>query len=363
MLYITYDDLDKPYMLGIKKKVMEQTSVFGKVFKKAYHTCYESQMMYLMDGSKIIEKAVAVTRKECGQILIRWIEKYKITRAYIRYNLSDMYFLQLLEFLKTHQIRTVLEIPTYPYDKELIHGHRKNEDACFRKRLYKYIDIVATYSYDSEIFGIPCICLENGININSIPISSRKKEDCTINLIAVSSMAPWHGYERILAGMYQYYKEKGVYKFYLRFIGEGQEEGYYKGLTNKYGLQPFVEFCGKVTGKNLDKKFDLSDIAVGSLGMYKIGVSDGSPIKGAEYCARGIPFIIGYNDMRFGEKTEFVMSLPNSDEAVSMNEVIAFYERITTQRQYRESIRSYAENYLSWERIMEPIIDYLNKET
>ena len=201
--------------------------------------------------------------------------------------------------------------------------------------------------------------MKNGIDIGDIVVSTRKREENTINLIAVSSMATWHGYERILEGMYQYYKENEIYKIFLKFIGEKGEENYYKSLTKKYNLQPFVTFCGKMAGKELDEQFELADIAVGSLGMYKIGLSEGSPIKGAEYCARGIPFICGYNDTRFSQEQEFIMHVSNDEQAVNMKEVISFYERIVFRQDYHAVMRDYAEKCLTWESIMKPVIDYL----
>lgn len=356
MLYITYNDLDSAGFVGIKKKVLAQASAFEKAFGRAYHTCYEGQMMYLMHGEDMLEKAVAVTRKECNLVLSQWIGKYNITKTYIRYSLTDKWFLQFVQFQKEHQIKTILEIPTYPYDNELSGGRRKSEDVYFRKQLCKYVDMITTYTGDDKIWEIPCICLRNGIDIQNIPVSKKKKNNHVIYFIAVSSMAPWHGYERFLEGMYLYYKAGGEYNLYLRFIGEGPEEGYYKSLTEKYDLKSRVEFCGRMTGAELDKKFDLSDISVGTLGMYKMGIFDGTPIKAAEYCARGIPFICGYNDMRFSENQDFVMSISNDGKAVDMDDVIRFYEKITLKQDYREIMRGYAEEHLTWESIMKPVI-------
>lgn len=362
MLYVIYCDLNRVDLMGIKKKVISQISVFKEIFGKVYYTCYAGQMLYLMNGEEIIEKDVAVTRKKCNQTLCYWIEKYNIVQAYIRYNLTDKNFLNFLSFLKDRHIKTVLELPTYPYDGELSNGSRKMEDMYFRNALGRYVDMIATYTEDKKIWGIPCVNLKNGIDINNIPISTKKKEKNTINFIAVSSMAPWHGYERFLKGMYQYYKNGGKYVLYLRFIGEGQEEDYYKSLTEKYHLESIVEFCGKLTGKELDQKFDMSDMSVGTLGLYKIGISDGNPIKGAEYCARGIPFICGYNDMRFSKKEEFVMTVSNDEQAIDMNAVIRFFEKITSNQNYKRIMRDYAEKHLTWKHIMKPVIDYLGTE-
>lgn len=360
MLYVTYCDLNKTNLMGIRKKVIAQISSFKKIFGRVYYTCYAGQMVYLLDGEELVEKEAAVTRKDCNQVLCHWIEQYNITHVYIRYNLTDRYFLHFLKFLKEKKIKTVLELPTYPYDNELSNSYIKMEDAYFRKQLAECLDIIATYTNDRKIWGIPCINIRNGIDIEGIPISTRKREENTINFIAVSSMAPWHGYERILEGMHQYYQKNGSYKFFLRFIGEGGEEDYYKCLTEKYNLQSYVIFCGKMLGKKLDEEFELSDIAVGSLGMYKTGIFEGNPIKGAEYCARGIPFICGYNDTRFSHDQEFVMRVSNDEQAINMKAVIDFYERIVSRQDYQKIMRDYAERYLTWNSIMKPVIEYFS---
>lgn len=359
MIYVTYCDLNKADLIGIKKKVFDQISVFKRTFGRVYYSYYAGQMIYLMDDNKMLEKEVAVTRKDYNTILCHWIEKYDISRTYIRYNLTDRYFLLFLKKLKEKQIKTILELPTYPYDGELSNNYVKMEDAYYREQLKEYIDIIATYTNDSKIWGITCINLKNGIDIENIPLNTRKSKKNIISFIAVSSMAIWHGYERILEGMYQYYKENGTYKIFLRFIGEGGEENYYKSLTEKYKLKPFVTFCGKMLGKELDKIFEQSDLAVGSLGMYKTGISEGNPIKGAEYCARGIPFIYGYNDTRFSQAQEYVMQVSNDEQAVNINTVIDFYEKIISKKDYQKIMRDYAIENLTWNSIMKPVIAYL----
>ena len=175
-------------------------------------------------------------------------------------------------------------------------------------------------------------------------------------------MKPWHGYERILEGMYLYYKADGNCDLRLKMIGSGPEEQYYKELVNRYDLKSHVEFLGVIRAdekEKFDRQFNLSDIAVGSLGMYKAGYEEGSPIKGAEYCARGIPFICGYHDLRFPQGWQYMLNVPNNSEPIDMDRVIDFYEKVTLKKDYKKIMRKYAEDYLTWDGVMEPVIEYL----
>lgn len=183
-------------------------------------------------------------------------------------------------------------------------------------------------------------------------------------LIAVSSMQIWHGYERILEGMYVYYKEVGEYDIRLKFVGNGPEEQKYKNLVREYGLQSKVEFLGRIESwdtERLNEQYALSDMAVGSLGMYKAGYSALSPIKGSEYCAKGLPFICGYHDLRFPVNWEFILNVPNEQTPVDMRQIIEFYERVTSKKNYKKEMRDFALNNLTWERIMIPVVNFLNQ--
>ena len=84
-----------------------------------------------------------------------------------------------------------------------------------------------------------------------------------------------------------------------------------------------------------------------------------TPIKGAEYCARGLPFICGYHDMRFPDEADYIMTVPNNSEPVNMYQVIDFYEHITAQEGYQKKMRNYALEHFTWDSIMDPIVELL----
>lgn len=359
MIYITYVDLyDKGYF-GITKKIMSQIRVFKKYFGKVYLAFCSGQMVYLLENGQIIDKEFAITRSKCHRVITSWLDKYEIKRTYIRYNFSDKWFLQFLKDQKDKGVKTILEIPTYPYDGEISEGRLKIEDQYYREQLCQYIEWVATNSEEPNILGIPCIKLLNGVDVEAHPLHLKRKVSGEIVLIGVSSMAIWHGYERVLRGLFNYYRDKGEYDFLFKIVGEGSEKDKYRSLISEYGLQSRVEFCGMLEGEDLDRQYALADIAVSSLGLYKTGIQEVTPIKGAEYCARGIPFICGYHDMRFPDKVDYIMTVPNNPEPINMHEVIAFYENITAQDGYQKRMRDYALTHFTWDCIMKPVVERL----
>ena len=286
-------------------------------------------------------------------------EKYGIGKTYIRYPFADKWFLEILAFQKMRRIKTVVEIPTYPYDKEYPYGRIKVEDAYYREKIKEYVDLMVTYSADREIWGIKCVSLFNGIDIGENKIAVKRRQEKELVMIAVSSMAFWNGYERLIEGMRIYYSRTVSVPVRLKLVGKGPEENYYRMLSEKYKLMKYIEFCGELKGEELDEAYDQSDIAISSLGAYKKGVYAGCPLKGGEYCARGLPMVSGVNDIRFSDNAAFVLKVPNNAEPIDIYGIISFYEKVSSDSDFKEQIRQYAEKYLSWESIMQPIAEYL----
>ena len=366
LLYISYVDFDAFYAQGVHRKIRAQLRAMKKGLCNAYYTGWSYPKALLCSEDGIVETEPAVTKRDYVNTLIKWIQKYGVTRVYIRYSRTDVWFIELLKYLSENKIKNVLEITTYPYDIEAAEGTAKQEHFCFDRDICRYVNRIATFSTHREIWGIPCLNLMNGIDIDEHPLSRKEYDGKKIVFIAVSTMQYWHGYERILKGMYLYYQAGGEYDFRLKFVGDGPERAYYEELITRYCLQRHVEFVGRIEideKEKLDDQYSLSDIAVGSLGLYKLyKVSEKNeeilPIKLSEYCVRGIPFICGHRDLRFPPGWEFMLSVPNDDEPIDMNRVIDFYKKIVSEGNYKQLMRDYAEKYLTWDKIMEPVVEY-----
>lgn len=358
MLYIVYVNLFDRGYFGIKKKIFAQIKVFEKEFGNVYYTTYCGQIMYLMLNGQIVEKSLALTKKECNRLLALWIEKYSISKTYIRYAYSDLWFINYLEWQKKKGIKSVLEFPTIPYDKELSNKRLIAEDKYYRRELSKFVSQCTTFSDFDEVFGIPCIPLLNGVDIDKNPMRRYRKPDGNIVLLAVASMAKWHGYERVIEGLAAYYKENGERNILFKLVGEGPETSKYRNMVKSFGLEQYVEFCGKIEGKELDRQYDEADIAVGTLGMYKIEYKRGAPIKLREYCARGIPFIYAYEDLGFNGNERYLINFPNNNEKLNMQDIIEFYEKVKEDKMLIYEMHNIAKDTFTWSGILKPIIKY-----
>lgn len=235
-------------------------------------------------------------------------------------------------------------------------------DFLFRGQLKKYADLVTSYGIHTEIFGIPALSFANGIALEEIPIASIEPNSTHIRMIAVGYWRFWHGLDRLIRGLANYYKEchYANRKVSLTIVGAGEDLGLLKNLASQYNVAEHVFFIKPLTGKALAEEFNKSDVGVGSLGLHRIGLITATPLKNRDYCARGLPFIFSTPDPDFPETLPWVKSFPSDNSPIPIGEIITFVEK-SKKEIPAVSIRQYAEEKLSWKSRMFKVIERIEK--
>lgn len=354
---------------GIIKKIINQIETFEK-----YGYKIEFFNPYINREHKIRR----FTRRLPFYYLNKWDFNYENINKYSFIYIRKAWFIDgdLIKFIKNiksraPEIKIILEIPTYPYDNE---GKQINmipliiKDKKWRKRLSKYVDRIVTYSCDENIFDIKTINVPNAIDMDNIRPRSTNKISNEINLIACSSLYYWHGYDRVIKGLNTYYKgrttDMPIVKFHI--VGDGEESEVYSKMIEKYELSKYIVMYGKLTGKELDKIYDLCDIALDSMGRHRSGVFYNSSLKGKEYCAKGMPIISGVKtELDSLENYNYYYRIEATDKELDIKEVIEFYEQVYFKEElYKEvidNIVSNAKKYFDYPIAMRPIIEYIEE--
>lgn len=294
--------------------------------------------------------------------LIEYILDNKIHFIYIRYiHFANPFFINFLKKLKKENIYILLEIPTFPYDLEYKNVGLSTKISLFvektsRKKFKQYVNKIVTFSNDNYIFGTPTLQISNGVNTEQVNLKKDKLNSNSIDIIAVGSIAFWHGYDRLIKGLYNYYKEnKNHPVVVLNIVGDSDnfESRKYKSLVSEYGLEKYVKFYGQVFGNDLDLLFDKSNFAVGSLGIHRKGITNNQTIKNREYCARGIPFIYSEIDKDF-EGKDFILKASADECPIDINIIVDFLQNKTIDSR---ELRDYATNNLTWKIQMEKVLN------
>ena len=137
------------------------------------------------------------------------------------------------------KLKVIMEIPTYPFKGETIVKtslKRKISLLIGAKLLNFFVDrIVLTGDHPGifSLYKIPVINIYNGVDTENIKIGARYSSKDEIHLIAVSGCYFWHGYDRLIRGLSDYYLEGNKTKVYFHIVGDGDCLEEYKTLVNE----------------------------------------------------------------------------------------------------------------------------------
>ena len=176
-----------------------------------------------------------------------------------------------------------------------------------------------------------------------------------LHLIGVAEIHFWHGFDRIINGLKEYYAQNPTYKVYFHIVGNlsGERERQEIEMPiHTYGLSPYVILYGAKHGKELDALFEKADFAVGSLARHRSGIQNIKTLKNREYAARGFGFIYSETDDDF-ERMPYILKAPADETPIEISKIITFCKKQTIPPQeIRNSIR-----HLSWKEQMKKVYD------
>lgn len=301
--------------------------------------------------------------------ILKFVKDYKIDFVYARsFHNANPFTISFFKKLKNANIKSVIEIPTYPYDQEYKDKLVKDKielltDKLFRHQLAKMTDAIVTFSDDEKIFGQRTIRISNGIDFDMLPLKKKQVEDkSTLNLVGVAEVHFWHGFDRLLKGLAEYYSRPHIQEVHFHLVG-GIDPNEWNGsemaegintLINKHHLSNYVTLYGKRFGDELNAIFEKADVAIGSLARHRSGIYKIKPLKNREYAARGIPFIYSEIDTDFEDKP-YILKMPADESPINIQAIIDFYNGMDIEPlAIRDSIKN-----LSWKEQMQKIINEL----
>lgn len=351
---------------GISKKIGYQLDAF-KANGHETHLCYMDEngsKRRIVDGNIIADygngkKGKILKRTEFNSI-VNYAIKEGIEFVYIRSNHNASPFtIHMVWRMKKNGMKVVMEIPTYPYDKEYFYKkmwRQLVQDKIFRKLFAKQLDAIVTFTEESSIFGKRTIRISNGIDFDSVRMKKGKYHPTNeLHLIGVAEIHRWHGFDRVIKGLADYYTIPREIKVYFHVVGyffSYVEKEDITNLINENHLEPYVILHGKKHGDELDDIFDQCDFGIGSLGRHRVGIEHIKTLKNREYAARGIPFIYSETDTDFDNKS-YILKAPADESPIIIDKIINFYMQLTISP---TEIRSSIED-LSWKNQMKRVIN------
>ena len=375
ILFLVYHGFSE--VSGISKKIHYQVKGLRENGYEV-HLCYydftsNGHRCRFVDGKVIKDYgrsffAGFLQRIDYGCIY-KYCKKNEIQFVYARcFQNANPFLTHFFKKVRKLGVKTVTEIPTYPYDQEFVGFPYFSGrfwlwfDKIFRKSLYKQMDAVVTFSDEKVIFGQKTIRISNGVDFDAIPLHHYSPSaDGSIHLIGVAEVHYWHGFDRLIAGLGVYYKNpktsRQVYFHIVGGVAQNEMHGSshapgFAELISQYKIQKYVIFHGQLFGDELNAVFNHCCFAIGSLARHRSGISVIKTLKNREYATRGIPFIYSEQDSDF-DKQPYILKAAPDESPINIIQVLDFIDN----HQFKpEKIRESIE-HLSWKKQMKCVIE------
>lgn len=370
LVYLSFGNAGTPGR-GVSKKIDGQLKAFQRAGMETTFVSGYNDKLAVYTGTQASEPELLDVPGGTRAQLAKWVDRHakEFTYAYIRFQFFDLFFKRMLQNLKKQGVRIVVEIPTYPYTEEVKAQGAKGVpkrivDALFRAGCVRLVDGFTAPVYEGEILGKPGILMRNGIDLDRVQPRTPQEPEGQINLLAVASMSPWHGFERLLNGLHAYQMSDGIRKILLNVVGEGPELGRYQALTKELGLEEQVKFWGRLSGDALERMYDISEVGICSLGVHNFNVAKTNTLKTLEYLAKGMPIVCEQNEAGVALDNQFRLNVPFDNTPIDMKALVHFYDTIyreRTKQQVIEAVRSMCQAECSADAAMKDVIRFLQQ--
>lgn len=284
---------------------------------------------------------------------------------YIRQVYHDASFVRYLCAIRRQnpKIKIIYEVPTYPY---LTEQKTSRANAAFRKkearwcvRAAKYMDRIVTFYGQNEIWGVPCIKLINGFDFSQVELPERPAPK-DVQIISVAATAFWHGYDRLIEGIHQYYENGGTENIVYHVVGTVLPE--LQKMVRDYHLEEHVIFHGRQSGEALRKLYAQCYLGVDVLGGHRKDYPVSSSLKSREYAAYGLPILTASPVDYLPKDCPYQLLVPYDDSAIDIEKVLAYYHslhKVSDGNELARGIRAFAETRCDMSAAMKPAIDYI----
>lgn len=359
---------------GISKKKISQIKAFREcgidILNCYYMVRSDNHRVWMLNDNILVDYGKGVfariKQRVCFDPLIDVAIRQHVDFIYIRHDFNaNPFLIHTIKKIATKNVKLILEIPTYPYDKEFKNARWTSKislliDKLFRQKYASYMFRIVTYTTLPKIWNKQTIQISNGVDFEMIKEKKNNKDInslTSLNLISVAEVHDWHALDRLIEGLGQYYKKNPTVKVFLHIVGGvgPVENSLFNKLITQYEINKYVLFYGPLFNEALDSIFDITDIGIGSLGRHRSHISDIKTLKNREYAARGMPFIYSETDDDFDNKP-YIMKVPPDESPINILQVLDFYKFQNMTIEYiRESIKN-----LSWKKQIEIIVNKIS---
>lgn len=198
---------------------------------------------------------------------------------------------------------------------------------------------IADYVCEVHKVNKPKFFYPNGIDVDSVEmLSDNRNEDINAAFIC-GTFSSWHGLEELIDSTSDY---SGKGKVNIHLIGKLSQKQ--RQLINKLQSSSLHYVChGFLEPKDYRTILNKCDFGIGSISLYKKGLTEAVTLKVREYLAMGLPVIASHKDAALPDDHPYYFKAKTDD---IFEYAIKIKKENFTREEVREKSRKYiAKNY------------------
>ena len=293
---------------GVLEKVSDQVGFWiseghsVRVFVVTHHTS-RNDFQYAVSGSR-----VRGFRTSLGSIVaqgqaLKDLKTFAPDIIYLRPSLRNLW---LLRFFPT--VPLIAEVQTNDLVESRLKSRLRFILTRFARRSLNRADGLVFVSNELAkapefaSFSPTRITIGNGIDLSRVQTARRRETAGPISFMLLSSAeVPWHGIDHVLSIA----QARTNWEFHI--VGD---------IPAPSLSPPNVRFHGFQEAEGIVEIARDVDLGIGSLGLYRKGMEEASPLKVRSYLAMGLPVVAAYRDTDLGEDSDMFLQLPNIPNAL-----------------------------------------------
>lgn len=346
---------------SVYKKIHEQTKALRRLGIETKIFTFNLCDNQLTENQEF--NHISILKKSHMPNIIQLIINYKLTNRIFTIvkkenpdfiYLRDCMFFNNLHYKLSKISHTFVEIQTDIMSELKLFGGLRFRLEIFLKRKYlKHVKGIIPITKEIQLLESkfnrkPYYILGNGIDAAEIEFIPKYTDNGYINLLFIGTPdCEWHGVERLIES-YKYAPNKKRFK--LHIIGYEKASNFQDSNIIFYG---FIKDPAKIRSI-----FSISDIGIGTLALYKKRMKEAAPLKTRHYLAKGLPIIIGYEDVDLSSNLPFVMRVSNDNMLINFLDLESFYLDTKSYR-LNGDITEFMLNNLTWDKKIEDLIEFM----
>lgn len=347
--------------IGISKKIKSQIETFQSLGYVVTYSAYLEDGVAIYDnGDKLLYEHhynsgrlnTILRRFYLMKMCINYLNEQSFDLGFIRWDAVDWQFLKLLFLLHRNCKKVLMDFHGYfpGYNSPGMRGkYIKYTTKLFGNEMAKYVDLGLTETRNNSLFGIPTLPMDTGINVDEYSAHKYLGKPNEIHMISVANETVYHGYDRVINGLEQFYTTNPKACVYLHLVGKMSKATV--ELVRKSHLQDRIILYGYQSGNDLIEIYNSCNIGIGPLAPHRAGGKEGTGIKTKEYFAIGLPYFYAGQELLVPDGYPYVLKIDASDDPIQVESIIAFYNKIKNDNKMNENMRSFARENFSWKKI------------